>query len=147
MENKGDLEKEYVKFKEAEALKILGFNERCLFAYDRIQMPCSDLRTNEQKFYGVNYNSSTYTSRPSFSQAFRWFREKYKLSHVIYNEIKIENDSIVIENKFNYDINEYSKKDYNLGNPILSCEYCFSSYEEAELACLRELIEIVNEQE
>ena len=74
------MNKEFIPYEEALTLKELGFNEPCLFAFDNCSTPmrCSDLRTNEQKFNGVNYNSSTYTSQPTFSQAFRWFREKYE---------------------------------------------------------------------
>ena len=79
------MNKEFVPYELAVKLKQLGFDEPCFFAFDNCSHPmrCSDLRTNEQKFEGVNYNSSTYTSQPTFSQAFRWFREKYGLQHDI----------------------------------------------------------------
>ena len=68
----------FVPYNESLNLKELGFDEPCLFAFDNCSTPmrCSNLRTNEQKFNGVNYNSSTYTSQPTFSQAFRWLYQK-----------------------------------------------------------------------
>jgi hypothetical protein len=107
------MNKEFIPYEQALELKQLGFDETCFFAFDNCSTPmrCTDLRTNEQKFYGVNYNSSTYTSQPTFSQAFKWFREKYNLSHL----------SLLVMHIFE------SEK----------------PYEEAELACLNELIKIV----
>ena len=117
------LEKEFVPYQESLELKELGFDEPCFFAFDNCSTPmrCSDLRTNKQKFNGVNYNSSSYTSQPTFSQAFRWFREKYKLHcHIEYIPA-----GDVYEWWINYDRANYP------------------TYEEAELACLKKLIEIV----
>jgi len=71
----------YLPYKECVELKELGFTERCLFAFDYSSTPirCSDLRTDEQKFTGVNYNNSPYTSQPTLSQVFKWFRDNHKL--------------------------------------------------------------------
>jgi predicted GNAT superfamily acetyltransferase len=90
-------------------------------------MRCSDLRTNEQKFGGVNYNSSTYTSQPTYSQSFRWFREKYDIHSYI---------EVFSDNTFDYVTvsDDFEGKDYGDGP--------FNTYEEAEQACLDKLIEI-----
>jgi len=49
------MDREFVTYEQALALKELGFDEPCFFAFDNCSTPmrCSDLRTNEQKFYGV----------------------------------------------------------------------------------------------
>jgi len=60
---------------------------------------------------------------PTFSQAFRWFREKYKIPHIIRHHAGL------YEYLFDYGFNHY------YGD--------YESYEEAELACLKKLIEIV----
>ena len=63
---------------------------------------------------------------PTFSQAFRFFREKYDCYHTIQRNKKyvgISYTSVV-----NFNIDE------------------FDTYEEAELACLIKLIEIVKEE-
>jgi hypothetical protein len=64
---------------------------------------------------------------PTFSQAFRWFREKYKLSGLI--EIGTQEYSFLI-----FDEKTDSREVTSSMN---------GTYEEAELACLRKLIEIV----
>lgn len=62
--------------------------------------------------------------RPTYFQAFRWFREKYK--------------------KFSFiDKNAYGKYYYDIQGEIFFDEDYFKTYEEAEIACLRKLIEIV----
>ena len=118
------MEKEFIPYEQALALKELGFDEPCLFAFDNCSTPmrCSDLRTNKQKFNGVNYNSSSYTSQPSFHQVFGWFREKYDLNYVI---VKAES--------WFYTINGCNTQEG------------FNTYEEAQLECLKKLIEIIKE--
>ncbi len=118
--------REFVPYELAVKLKKLGFNEPCFFAFDNCSTPmrCTDLRTNEQKFEGVNYNSSTYTSQPTFSQAFRWFREQRFLIHF---------------SSHDHNIHDFYIK-WSPEKSILSDAY--DTYEEAELACLDKLIEI-----
>ena len=130
-----NLEKEFVPYKESLELKELGFNEPCLFGFDNCSTPmrCSDLRTNDQKFNGVNYNSSTYTSQPTFSQAFRWFREKHGLSAQF---------SYYYVPKWTFEILEFTDMKIT-PNKVVSEHSKERTYEEAELACLRKLIEIV----
>lgn len=62
------------------------------------------------------------------SMAFRWFREKY--SDLDFGVAKIHNGT----NNYHYHIN-------------LAWEFFEGTYEEAELACLRKLIEIVKEKQ
>jgi hypothetical protein len=57
----------------------------------------------------------------------RWFREKYKL------ELPIGKDDI---GRYYFSVKK-SKKLYD------ETDYCFESYEKAELECLKKLIEIV----
>lgn len=112
--------KEFANYKQSMALKELGFNEPCFFAFDNCSTPmrCSDLRTSEQKFNGVNYNSSTYVSQPLKSQIFKWFREKHDLHF-----------PIMIQHSIWY-FDRFSTKGYK-------------TYEEAEDACIDKLIEII----
>jgi hypothetical protein len=67
-----------------------------------------------------------------YQQAFRWFREKYDL-HVSFGRL--------------YDTAETKKYVIDTYNEICSYEVDYSgghsTYEEAELACLKKLIEIV----
>jgi hypothetical protein len=124
------MDREFVTYEQALALKELGFDEPCFFAFDNCSTPmrCSDLRTNEQKFYGVNYNSSTYTSQPTYSQAFRFFREKYGILSYIEASPNNTFDYVTVSDDF-------EEKDYDDGP--------FKTYEEAEQSCLNKLIEMV----
>ena len=144
--NQNKMEKEFVPYELAVKLKALGFDEPCFLAFDNCSIPmrCSDLRTNEQKFNGVNYNSSTYTSQPTFSQAFRWFRDRYNLKGFIGFRPNVKKFDCHI-----YDMalsgKEYVKQrtmeEFNKDPKV-------GTYEEAELECLKKLIEAVkNKQE
>ena len=69
---------------------------------------------------------------PTFSQAFRFFREKYMLSGEIY----------IFKNFWNFDIEDINNSIQLYTSDIIS----YSTYEEAELECLVKLIEITKEQ-
>lgn len=63
------LEKDFVPYEEALALKELGFDERCFAVYfNPTQQLYFDKNINE-------FNKDVRTLAPTFSQAFRWFRE------------------------------------------------------------------------
>lgn len=116
----------FVPYNEALALKELGFDEPCFATYSgevlelSIQIPSDDY----------------FTQAPLYQQAFRFFREKYGAV-----KICIEQCGIKADKKFIFSIiylNEY-----------VICENSkttFSSYEEAELECLRYLIKTAKEQ-
>ena len=123
------MEKEFVPYELAVKLKQIGFNEPCLTCYDKLEMIASH---GKHVFDYKNYNTSGYmVSRPTFSQAFRWFREKYNLYHTI--------------DKQGYWFFQI-KKDEGFGDLTeVIVTYDYNSYEEAELACLDKLIEVVEQ--
>lgn len=116
-------EKEFVPYEEALALKELRFDETCFgrFSTD------NDLIVSHTETYNTDFRKTLFTQAPTFSQAFRWFREKHGLYPDIYR----------IGKKFNAGI-----EDMNIGS---SKEMVVEGvdYEEAELECLKKLIEIV----
>ena len=108
---------DFLPYEPALELKELGFDEPC-FAWF------------VSKDYGVEIGMVIKSDlikeailAPTFSQAFRWFREKYKLSgiptHQSYDVWNLETGECFIE------------------------QYPIESYEEAELACLIKLIKLV----
>ena len=100
------MEKEFTPYEQALALKELGFDEPCFGVYT----------VNNRNLFivtPIKDESFGYLNTPTFSQAFRWFREPKNGS---YNHLD-----------FMY---EYLKDDS-------------VTYEEAELECLKKLIEIV----
>ncbi len=119
------MEKEFVTYEQALALKELGFNESCLAFYV--------LETNgDYKLYDKCEVKTyfTYISSPLYQQAFRWFREKYGLnSQIAFCEYAIESC-----NSWKYTFDNPTRQYWN-GN--------FNTYEEAESTCLDKLIEIV----
>lgn len=125
--------KEFVSYEMALALKELGFNEPCFTYYYDIS---GELRKNISVdiHNGWTYfpNLKLITLAPTFSQAFRFFRDRYGL-YSLYTMGDYENN-------FYWQIwrNDYITKTY-----ITASNYVFEKYEEAELACLMKLIEIV----
>jgi len=133
-------EKEFVLYEQALALKELGFDEPCFAVYIDKTLIIEDdwlYSTNQDTFI----ESSNFTA-PLYSQAFRWFREKYVLLGFIEPANGYEDKSLfafyICDDEQNIvdDSHSYSK-DSSLH---------FRTYEEAELECLKKLIEIVKQQ-
>ena len=119
------MEKEFVPYEEALSLKELGFDEPCFAVY---------FNTTQQLYFDKYINEFTKDVRtlaPIFSQAFRWFREK----HSLHSNVKCINTTY--NNHFRFEIESNSE--------TLYCRNLFDTHEEAELACLRKLIEIVKQ--
>ena len=130
------MKKEFVPYELAVKLKSLGFNEPCLTCYDKLEMVASH---SKNVFDYKNYNSSGYiVSRPTFSQAFKWFREKYGLLHDITLNLNTNNELegfyILIHKLNGLVVNE---------DDDIELDVKTTNKEEAELACLTKLIEIV----
>ncbi len=115
------MSKDFTLYPEALELKQLGFDEPCFGVYFN---PTQELLIGKK----VNeYTKDVRTPAPTFSQAFRWFREKYGLGHMING---IGHESFIM----------------NIGGMLhIFNGFEFKTYEEAELACLKKLIEIANE--
>ena len=106
------MKKEFVPYEQALALKELGFNEPCFRGWSM----------EKQVFY--HPDSDIVLDNPTFSQAFRWFRENYNIHSYI------EGAYPWFRFYINSEDNRYEGHKHSL-------------YEEAELACLIKLIEIV----
>jgi hypothetical protein len=112
------MKKEFVPHKQSLELKELEFNEPCFGVYIDNKLTIED-----DWLYATNNNTfieSNNFSAPTFSQAFRFFREKYGLFIGI------------VHYGNGYSINDLRR---------------FDTYEEAELACINKLIEIVKKQD
>ena len=125
--------KEFIPYEESEDLKELGFNEECLGFYNpTIDM---NIKLNNDTYGGFGLTLEHIVKAPLYQQAFRWFREKYGImnritSYAFGYQIHLDNtppnDIPYIDRRYDSDV-DYKK------------------YEEAELACLKKLIEIVKE--
>jgi len=139
------LEKEFVPHEQALELKELGFNEPCLAFYynnptNQLSEPLSTWAIVED-YKNVFQISHVKCTAPTFSQAFRWFREKY--GYVGY----VKTSFIIIKNEARHEafdayefIVEHHTEFFVVGTK-------FKSYEEAETACLNKLIEIVKQKQ
>jgi hypothetical protein len=115
------MKKEFVPYELALRMKQLGFDEPCLASWN--------LFTNELNYNGFpsTFQSEDVVQLPTYSQAFRWFREIKEVEYQITYAGAKGRYNAFVEDYF-YDNNGDLKE---------------FTYKEAELACLETLIEIV----
>lgn len=134
------MKSEFIPYEEALALKELGFDEPCFGFWSKIHGLF--ITTTSGK---LNENAGEALA-PLLSQAFRWFREKYRLDgeSTRYNLNNRESKILGVDVKYIYltMINGVARdwEDIELKDATY-----YTTYEEAELACLRKLIKIVNQ--
>ena len=121
------MEKEFVDYTEALDLKELGFDGPCCGYYDHLIKELDDISSEVCERLCKH---DTHIKAPTYSQAFRFFREKYRLWQIVQQNT---------DKDWTYDIMPITGMiDYELFD-------VFDTYEEAELECLKKLIEIVKE--
>ena len=144
------MNKEFVSYQQALELKELGFDEPCFTSYDdegRLRNPFdyakseyggnapyiedtkewihnSDLTI--KNFNGPHHLYTQYITAPLYQQAFRWFREKHQLNYEI--------TTAGTEDKYH----AFVKDHFYINTDLIEF-----TYEEAQLACLKKLIELV----
>ena len=117
--------KEFVSYDIALKLKKLGFDEPCLARWiEKDSRDGGGLKLEIWNDEDTVFEVKSWTKAPTFSQAFRWFREK---------EFLIDVTSL------NSDEYEFYIK-WSFAYSFLSDIY--TTYEEAELACIDKLIEL-----
>ena len=114
------MNREFTPYDRSLKLKELGFNEPCITKYVETSrgfiLELTNICTTLGQLPSID--------APTFSQAFRWFRKNYGLIGEIFSQLRPSN-------KFMY------------GFKIAGSDVIFDgfhTYEEAELACLKELI-------
>jgi len=128
------MEKEFVSYEQALELKELGFDEECLARQDfPIEQNGYFLIGHSSDDEFLLKQSQFHALIPLYQQAFRWFREKYNLTYHIVEKQK--------------DLGKFYgggiiKDGETFGKSFGSN---FKTYEEAELACLKQLIKIVKD--
>ena len=136
------MEKEFIPYKQALALKELGFDEDCFGCYTEkkeVIVRVGDYRSfqnndSEDVIRDFNSYENGTVSAPLYQQAFRWFREKYKISGEISSDYYLEGK----DNEWEYNIYQLGKEDDGYVGTIP----IFKTPEDAELACLKKLIQI-----
>ena len=117
------MNREFLPYDKALKLKELGFEERCFTRYYESGKLADSLSYLHHNYFGQ-------VNAPTFSQAFRWFRENYRLSVLIQDWLDDYSGEIV---------------EWTIGEDRIIYEITnrTDTYEEAELACLDKLIELV----
>jgi len=115
---------EFIPDPQALALKELGFDKPCFGEYYYGKLKYDEVSNGQTAHNDL-------ALAPTYSQAFRWFREKYGLYHRI-EVLKEDNGDIVFDFVISQDSDD-TEEYYNEG---------YLTYKEAELACLKKLIEI-----
>ncbi len=137
------MKKEFVPYEQALELKQLGFDGDCFAIWsgfdeinfsttDKARLYSSEFRINDTQSSYSYTNSPNYNqvSAPTFTQTFKWFREKYNLWNMIYPR-----------DGWNYTIQQIDNIPSVFGESYHNTE--MKTYEDAELECLKKLIEIV----
>jgi hypothetical protein len=135
------MKKEFVPYELALRMKQLKFDEKCIAYYQKSAVigndnilpisftnMASDFNDYEYSKLGVPFYSA-----PTWQQAFRWFREKHNIHSFIIPLI----DEVGFVYKYQARVHTKESAVKIIGE--------FESYEEAELACLEKLIEIVEQ--
>ena len=122
------MEKEFIPYEQSLALKELGFDEPCLAVHYPNKFYLYSKRRGIKNSNKIS--QSWVCTAPTYSQAFRWFREKYSLR--IRNYVFVNMSGGISEG---FEVFRYAEDTISRVEAL--------TYEEAELACLIKLIEIV----
>ena len=133
------MEKEFVPYELAVKLKALGFDEHelCLACWiEKDSREGGGIKLEIWNDEDTYYEVKSSIKAPTFSQAFKWFRDKNIYATI--NTYHSVNEDKPFGLSIDY-LHESGKWDYF----DYRGESDFETYEEAELACLAKLIEIV----
>ena len=153
------MEKEFIPYEQTLELKELGFEatplggfkQDAVFYYEKGELYYD---------YRPMYSSTAHEGQilaPLYQQAFRWFREKYDLVHEISwskykGGLNFDYDvfSLVLptDDELGDEDDIASDKSMETYNSLVDKDFRHhesNTYEEAELACLKKLIEIVKQ--
>ena len=126
------MNREFIPYKQALELKELGFKEECSAHY----LDDDDLELKWKIYRNLSFNTNNCLQAPLYQQAFRFFREKYNLLGGVYSNASgwawEIHDNIGGTHRFS---SEYTGDCLESG--------MFTSFEKAELNCIKYLIEIV----
>ena len=130
------MEKYFVNYHQAVALKELGFDEKCFGYFDGNNNFRYTYNGEPKKFSDIRMGVSDsvlvgWVSAPLKTQVFDWFREKHNLASFIwYNSLceKWRFDEIIC---------------FKTGDTLVDSDEQFQTYEEAESTAIDKLIELL----
>jgi hypothetical protein len=132
------MEKEFIPYEQALALKEMGFDKPCLGYYvglgDSKEDPFKLVQIQSEKGQ-FEWTDNVYHA-PLYQQAFRWFREKYEIHSSVF---WVEMEGFIY---WNYRYSYLNGRQVESVNRSITF---FDTPEEAELECLKKLIEIIKQ--
>ena len=152
------MNKEFIPYEQALALKELGFDEPCLAWFSDRNIRIVGVNGCALSSLPVNSNfngDNEFVTAPLYRQAFRWFREKYGLVHEISwskykGGLNFDYDvfSLVLptDDELGDEDDVASDKSMETYDSLVNKDFRHresDTYEEAEQACLDKLVQIV----
>jgi len=126
---------EIVPYEESLALSQIGFVQSCWHAYHDLTWPSKEDKHKLETFHNLTSYMESHAHQyinpvlaPTFSQAFRWFRQKGYIMNIVC-------DAENVNHRYMFDVF------YDI-QFMFESRYEFETYEEAELECLKKLIEL-----
>ena len=145
------MEEDFLLYPEAFALKELDSDIKCYGYFDKDGKfyPMGTVVSPDDIHFGLfipKYNiSNSLVGAPLYQQAFKWFRKNHSLYHNVWNYTHSEPSHKNIPNGFTFSIDEDWLCIVGKNPETGLFEKYYDSHEEAELACLQKLIELVKE--
>lgn len=131
------MKEQFIPYEQALKLKELGFDEGCFSYYTIFGKFAGDI-SNPRK-YNSEFEKGSYISAPLWQQAFDWFRTQHNLDTAMF----------IVPKHVRERMNDTIKYQVHICNDNENPCYIWSmsciTYEEARLACLNNLIEIVKQ--
>ena len=121
-------ELEFIPYEQALELKKLGFDDYCYGFYGHDNLLYRYGNAND-----IVKDDKTYSLAPLYQQAFRWFRDK-KLSDGSVSRHGDANGGYSYRWDIVHEYGVYEERHFKKG---------YKTYEEAELYCIKQLIEIL----
>lgn len=135
------IEKYFIPLDRAKKLNDLGFSEECIGYYKDSDMLKAVDQHGGMALQGIckelGYNVDDLILAPTYEQAFSFFRDKYKID----SNVSLAFYQYGSKNYEYYEQKYYIYKIFKNPSKLKSKKY--KNYEEARLACLDKLIEIL----
>ena len=144
-----ELKKEFIPYEQSLALKQLGFDESCFGYYVDGELRGINLGMEElggvepyyQRFgfhtlsnHDIDNPNKIVATAPTFSQAFRWFRENHNLHSCVAPTYEDDSSKVILYWFWIQGFDSFEDEDID-----------YQTREETELICLRKLIQITKE--
>lgn len=135
------MQKDVLPYPLALRMKRLGFNEMCAYFYE-ISTQSQTLKEGFNK-NDLDWLRGDHCSAPTPAQCFKYFRDHHKIQGIIYSSTLRSDHTGICFADYVWEILELSldnRIDYTIADKR---DQGRDTYEEAELSCLSQLIELV----